>query len=103
MSWTREEAVELCTAIEAVAPEFGAHVALTGGLLYKTGERKDADIMFYRIRQSSIDESGLFEALQGLGIELTERFGWVQKAVFRGKNIDFFFPEHVDFTVGVYG
>jgi hypothetical protein len=84
--------------IEAICPEFGCHVALTGGSLYKSGSRKDADILFYRIRQRrKIDKKGLFRALKKkLGIDLAQQHGWVQKAMWRGKQIDFFFPETVD-------
>lgn len=80
--------------IEEIAPAYGCHVALTGGLLYKDGPRKDADILFYRIRQvDEIDRIGLFEAMAKIGIEEGENFGWCHKATYRGKPIDFFFPE----------
>lgn len=39
--WTQAEAIALCRKIEDVCPAFGCHVALTGGVLYKLGERKD--------------------------------------------------------------
>lgn len=92
--WTRDEAVALCRDIERICPGYGCHVALTGGTLYKDGERKDADILFYRIRQSPrIDVDGLFEALAQIGVERTSGFGWVIKATFQGKSIDCFFPE----------
>lgn len=41
--WTQREAIDLCIKLERIAPAFGAHVALTGGLLYKSGQRKDCD------------------------------------------------------------
>jgi len=41
-----EDAILLCKAIENKCPDFGYHVALTGGCLYKYGDRKDIDIMF---------------------------------------------------------
>jgi hypothetical protein len=93
--WTQAEAIALARQIEAIAPAFGAHVALTGGCLYKDGERKDVDILFYRIRQrKEINERGLLEALeQDCKIVTHERFGWVQKASRWGKKIDLFFPE----------
>lgn len=93
--WTQIEAIKLCREIESISPQFGAHVALTGGLLYKDGQRKDADILFYRIRQwKQIDSEGLFAALKAsLGIEKTGGFGWCHKATWNGKPIDFFFPE----------
>lgn len=94
MQWDQSEAIELCRKIEAICPAFGCHVALTGGCLYKDGLRKDADILFYRIRQvGEIDIDGLFAALGNLGVEKTGGFGFVHKALYRGKGIDFFFPE----------
>ena len=95
--WTQEEAIELCKALEKFVPEFGCHVALTGGCLYSDGQRKDVDIMFYRIRQvKEIDEKSLYAALTGFGITFGQRHGWVQKAFYEGKSIDFFFPEYKD-------
>lgn len=94
VKWQQAEAIDLCRQIEALAPNYGCHVALTGGLLYKDGPRKDADILLYRIRQSpAIDADGLFAALEALGITKISGFGWCHKAEWRGKKIDFFFPE----------
>lgn len=82
---TQKEAIALCCAIEEIAPEFGAHVALTGGCLYKIKpgvrgpqQRKDIDILFYRVRQlPEINETGLLNALvERLGFILGERYGW---------------------------
>lgn len=95
--WLLADAVALARCIEAIAPKYGAHVALTGGTLYKDGYRKDADFLFYRIRQvAEIDRDGLLYALQELGLVIGKRFGWVQKATYQGKPIDLFFPDHVD-------
>lgn len=93
--WTQDEAIALCRRIEAVCPAHGCHVALTGGALYKDGTRKDAGILFYRIRQwEEIDVEGLFEALALMGIARTSDHGWVLKALYNGvQSIDFFFPE----------
>lgn len=94
--WTRDQAIELCTKIEAFAPRFGFHVALTGGLLYKRGARKDADILFYEIRGSEKhDYEGLLDALQSIGIVLGDDYGFIHKASYRGRNIDFMLPERV--------
>lgn len=91
---TLENAVLVCKAAELVAPNFGCHVALTGGSLYKPGERKDIDILFYRIRQvSEIDQEGLFSALEMIGFDKPVGFGWCFKSKFRGFGIDMFFPE----------
>jgi hypothetical protein len=95
LPWTQAEAIELCTAIETIAPKYGCHVALTGGLLYKSGPRKDADILIYRIRQTAaIDFDGLFASMKLLfGIERGPDYGWCKKASLDGKPIDFFHPE----------
>lgn len=92
--WTLADAVALCILLEAVAPHYGAHVALTGGTLYKPGPRKDADILIYRIRQVEfVDVDGLMEAFRAIGVEPGEDYGWVYKATYQDKPIDFFFPE----------
>jgi hypothetical protein len=80
--------------VESVCPKYGAHVALTGGTLYKDGPRKDCDILFYCIRQlDGIDEDGLLKKLEGIGFEIGKKHGWVRKAKFEGKPIDMFFPD----------
>ena len=42
------QAVALCVELEPIVAVHGGHVSLTGGSLYKDGERKDADIVIYR-------------------------------------------------------
>lgn len=94
IKWTLDEAIRLIKQIELFAPDYGCHVALTGGLLYKDGPRKDLDILFYRIRQKpKIDEEKLLEALKSLDIHIERTIGWVTKAKHNGKSIDLFFPE----------
>lgn len=89
-------AVEACKLIESFAPLYGCHVALTGGCLYKGGERKDIDILFYRIRQTpEIDMKGLFLALNFAGFSNPVGFGWLYKSEYKGINFDMFFPESV--------
>lgn len=89
--------VKVCRIIELVCPQFGCHVALTGGSLYKQGERKDLDVLFYRIRQTpKIDHEGLFQALETLGFSKPTGRGWVCKSVYENVNIDMFFPEELD-------
>lgn len=100
-AWTQAEAIRLCKQLEEFAPTYGCHVALTGGLLYKDGPRKDADILLYRIRQvTEIDMDGMEGKMLSLGITLDADMrpygesGWVRKAITHdGKAIDFFFPE----------
>ena len=93
-AWTQQEAIALCREIEAICPAYGCHVALTGGLLYKSGPRKDCDLLFYRIRQTpKIDFDGLWIALAKIGLEQTSGFGWCFKGHYCGKPIDMFSPE----------
>lgn len=93
-SWTQEEAIALCKLVEHLCVPSGCHVALTGGLLYKNGPRKDCDLLFYRIRQiDEIDMDLLWDTLKLGGIEKLSGFGWCYKATFNGKKLDIFFPE----------
>jgi hypothetical protein len=93
--WTREEAFQVCVLIESVAPRFGGHVALTGGLLYKPGERKDCDVLVYRIREREVpvDFAGLIAALIPLGFTFGEDYGWCKKMQWNGKPVDMFDPD----------
>lgn len=89
MNWNQQEAIALCKQIEAVCPACGCHVALTGGLLYRDGERKDLDILFYRIRQwKEIDYDKLWPVLETVGIVKQSGFGWCFKATWNGKKMD---------------
>lgn len=100
MKWTQADAIELCRKIETFAPKYGCHVALTGGTLYHFGERKDVDILFYRIRQTpEIDVGGLMTALRDIGVTPGEDFGWCYKATLDGRDIDFFFPERAEISM----
>jgi len=101
--WTQAEAIGLCVKVESICPNFGCHVALTGGLLYKRGPRKDCDLLFYRIRQvEQIDLDGLWAALKAIGIDQVTGFGWCYKARYNGKSLDCLMPEEQggDYTPG---
>jgi hypothetical protein len=99
MNWTQQEAIDLCVKVEAICPKFGCHVALTGGLLYKTGPRKDCDLVFYRIRQRpEIDNQKMIEALQQIGFGVFKGFGFVLKTDYQGKSVDCMFPEEIGGT-----
>lgn len=103
--WSQQEAIELACKIEQIAPAFGAHVALTGGTLYKKGLRKDVDIMLYRIRQvPSIDRVALLNAIEADNVGVMgSTHGWVQKMWVGGRVVDLFFPDYVDTTPDNYG
>lgn len=101
--WTLDSARALLIKIEEFAPKFGAHVALTGGVLYKEGVRKDLDILFYRIRQApEIDEAGLTGGLKAIGFEIIQKYGWVTKAKFNGLSVDLLFPNAPDTAADEY-
>lgn len=91
--WTQADAIELCVQLEAIAPKFGCHVGLTGGTLYKVGERKDCDVLLYRIRQQPMDLPGLWTALCAAGITVQHDFGFCVKAKYGERRIDFLIPE----------
>lgn len=93
--WTGNGATrELLIMIEEVAATCGAHIALTGGVLYKEGERKDLDIVVYRVRQRpAIRWNEFYSKLADIGIKVTAQHGWVTKAFYKGNPIDFFDPE----------
>lgn len=106
--WTRDEGIALCRLLETVSHQFGAHVALTGGLLYRDGPRKDCDILVYRVRQvEKIDWDGLWAAWQKLGLQIRDEYGFCSKALFRTtegvwKDVDLLDPED-DGEYGAYG
>ncbi len=90
-----EEAVYQCIQLEQHAPDFGLHVALTGGCLYKGGERKDIDVVLYRVRQiPEPNLQGFFDKLVTYGWVEGKNHGWVQKMISpSGQQFDFFYPE----------
>ena len=92
-----KKARELCVEIERIAPTFGYHVALTGGTLYKEGERKDTDLILYGIRQESQDREGIEEELEnplGLGFKFIDKVGWVSRAEYAGRRVDILYPDY---------
>jgi hypothetical protein len=101
--WNQPDAVELCRAVEAIIPPFGYHIALTGGVLYKDGPRKDVDILFYPICASDLDWSGMWVHLEKIGLRKLkgEEGYWCVKAEWHGKPVDCFFA--ADGDDGTYG
>jgi hypothetical protein len=96
--WTLADALALCTAIHNLPSEkFHCHPALTGGLLYKTGPRKDCDIVIYQRgdvggERQPIDWSGFWLAAQSVGLQLIHDYGYVKKCDYHGKVVDVFDP-----------
>lgn len=92
--WKQADAIKMCRLLESVAPAYGCHVALTGGCLYKDGPRKDADVIFYRIRQvENIDVASLLGHLEALGFAIMDDTGWRVSVVYKGGVVDLLFPE----------
>jgi hypothetical protein len=96
--WILQEAIDLCTAIHNLpAQKFNCHPALTGGLLYKTGPRKDCDIVIYQRgdvdgKREPINWDGLWLALGEIGVFMNRDHGYVKKCTYRGKVLDIFDP-----------
>jgi hypothetical protein len=98
--WSTLEAIALIRSLEPLAAKCGYHLALTGGLLYKDGPRKDADIVIYRVRQelkSAERLARMFTMFESVGVSFADCYDnsaqWIRKATFNGKQIDFFYPE----------
>jgi hypothetical protein len=97
--WTLEEALKLVREIHQHCPDLGYHVALTGGLLYKDGPRKDLDLIFYHIREGDQRSGAISTEMLGelewkiKGFSISSDFGFVVKCYYNGKRIDCMFPE----------
>ena len=97
--WKLSDALTLCCQVEAFAPKYGMHVALTGGLLYKDGPRKDCDLLLYRVRDKGADWRGFWREAKRHGLILQQDFGWCKKCIYQGMPVDVFDPE----DTGEYG
>lgn len=94
-SCTLEDGIELCKILHEELHSKGYFPALTGGLLYKEGKRKDIDIVLYRHRQDVTDFEtiDLLNALSKVGVQITGSNGFITKATWKGKIVDLFNPE----------
>ena len=92
---SKDTANELCLKLYESLEPFGFYPALTGGVLYKTGNRKDIDIVIYRNRQKAplFEMSDLEGLLKKAGLENFEFYGFVTKAKYGAVNVDLFNPE----------
>ncbi len=96
-TWVLSEAIELCQILEKAFEKenVGYHTGLTGGCLYKRGERKDCDIIIYphntHIKErNKTDKSKITKIFTTLGIVLREDNGKMGKWEWQGKRVDFF-------------
>lgn len=92
---TLEDGITLCKILEQTLKEAGLFPALTGGLLYKDGGRKDIDIVLYRHRQQldQFEVEMIQPLLAKVDITVTGFYGFVTKAKWRGFVVDIFNPE----------
>lgn len=91
------DGIEVCKAMYDAISESGYFPALTGGMLYKDGERKDCDIVIYRHRQK-VDHFEMQEIeplLKRVGFSDFKYFGFVTKAKYKGFDVDLFNPETI--------
>jgi hypothetical protein len=105
-AWTRDLAAELCIKLEAIAPTYGAHVALSGGVLYRKGKRKDLDLVIYRHggRVEEIDRAGLVAALvDQLKMESVRITGRVYKMLYQGRQVDLMIHDAAEAADSDYG
>jgi hypothetical protein len=95
--WSLDAAIEFARQVERVCKHHKSHVALTGGCLYKGGNRKDLDLVIY-----SDTENGNMEYFNlQCALQQTFKFNWgvrgtrVLKAHLKdGRIVDFIFPEN---------
>jgi len=94
MTEGQEVAFELCKKLyKKLSPE--VYPALTGGTLYKDGDRKDIDIVLYFNRDSGpMETEDLKKKLNAVGLRgLQFKTGFVAKAKYKGYSIDLLNPE----------
>lgn len=88
---------ELCKILYDALSPAGIFPALTGGLLYKEGERKDIDIVLYRHRQANkgfeCSDKDVLKILEDIGFYEIQCFGFVTKSKWKGSVVDLFNPE----------
>ena len=91
---TQDLGIELCRVLYEKLNGCGFYPALTGGILYKDGVRKDIDIVIYRNRQQQKFElRDLEKHLSDCGLSEFKHFGFVTKAKWNGIVVDLFNPE----------
>lgn len=101
----RDDGINLCRVMYEKMCKHGYFPALTGGLLYKDGSRKDIDIVIFRHRQKheSFEMSEIGPLLEECGLTDIEYFGFVTKAKWKGVVVDLFNPEtNLEFDDGDY-
>lgn len=101
----KEDAERLCKKLFEVLYGEGYYPALTGGLLYREGSRKDIDIVIFRNRQTvtHFEMENIENLLTECGLSEFQYFGFVTKCKLGDLNVDLFNPEtKVEFEDGDY-
>jgi len=90
-----ETAIELCTKLYKELKHLGVFPALTGGTLYKEGNRKDIDIIIYAKEENTcnLGSDNLAYYLARTGITEIKDFGMVMKAKYNDQYIDLIQPQ----------
>jgi hypothetical protein len=89
-----ELAIELCTKIYDHSSIFRVYPALTGGTLYKDGERKDIDIVLYG-DSPEITLGTVANILNNVNVTIIKMYGRVTKCTYKGVDVDIILPSHV--------
>lgn len=92
---TIEDGIKLCKLLRMILLPHGFYPALTGGLLYKNGERKDIDIVIYRNRQKikEFEITDLTPLLDKIGLNIISTYGFCTKCKWKGFIVDVLNPE----------
>jgi hypothetical protein len=95
--WTQAQGLALVKAMYAFLQDDACpyYPALTGGLAYKDGPRKDCDIVIYHNRQHALRrKADVIADLKHMpGLKLVRDHGFVTKWTYGGKGVDIMFPE----------
>ena len=95
-----EKAVEISKELLPILMEAGLYIGLTGGVLYKEGERKDIDFLIYRNTRFTPLNDIEVAAVISKHPKITSNvlmYGRVVKAVWDNQvSLDFIIPEAVD-------
>ena len=92
---TITEALTLCKELYEELSPVGVFPALTGGCLYKRWPRKDVDIVLYghRDRGGRLEISDVLKELEGCGLVIKSKHGFVTKAAWNNLEVDILIPE----------
>lgn len=96
--WTKHHAFMLCESMYKLLAPHGYYPALTGGTLYKTGARKDIDVVVFHHRQrhDHVNMQEVITLLAPLVTNVPEFYGFVTKVQLNGIPVDLFDPTAVD-------